>query len=80
MFVGSNDRIAQHYGERGYRYLLIEAGHIAQNFCLVSTGLGLGSVTIGGFVDSGVNHLLRVDELTQISLYGVAVGVLPNET
>ncbi|HKR21999.1 MAG TPA: SagB/ThcOx family dehydrogenase [Pyrinomonadaceae bacterium] len=75
MLVGRKERIAQQYGERGYRYLLIEAGHIAQNFCLVTTGLGLGSVTIGGFVDSAVNQLLGVDELTQVSLYGVAVGV-----
>ena len=79
MLVGRKDRIAEQYGERGYRYLLIEAGHIAQNFCLVTTGLGLGSVTIGGFLDSAVNQLLRVDELTQVSLYGVAVGVVQNK-
>jgi SagB-type dehydrogenase family enzyme len=78
MLVGRKDRIAEHYGERGYRYLLMEAGHIAQNLCLVATGMGLGSVTIGGFVDSGVNRLLNVDEATQISLYGVAVGVPAN--
>lgn len=75
MLVGNKDRIAQQYGERGYRYLLIEAGHIAQNVCLVATGLGLGSVTIGGFVDSAVNQLLRVDGVTQMALYGVVVGV-----
>ena len=79
MLVGRKDRIAERYGERGYRYLLIEAGHIAQNFCLVATERGLGSVTIGGFVDAAVNQLLCVDGVTQVSLYGVAVGVIQNK-
>src|SRR5689334_21317015 len=78
MLVGRMDRIAHGHGERGYRYMLMEAGHIAQNCCLVSAGMGLGSITLGGFVDSAVNQLLCVDGITQVSLCGVAVGVLQN--
>lgn len=44
------------YGERGYRWALIEAGHVAQNICTTSVSLGLGSCCIGGFYD---------DELTR---------------
>ena len=79
MVVGRMDRIAQQYGERGYRYMLMKVGHIAQNCCLVSAGMGLGSVTLGGFVDSAVNQLLCVDEITQVALSGIAIGVLPNK-
>ena len=39
------------YGERGYRFILLDAGHIAQNMYLVATALGLGAVAIGGFLD-----------------------------
>ena len=77
VLAASMDRIKPQYRERGYRYVLFEAGHIAQNLCILCTGLGIGSVVLGGFVDSAVNGLLRLDELNQISLYGVAAGVLP---
>jgi SagB-type dehydrogenase family enzyme len=79
ILAATMDRIKPQYRERGYRYALFEAGHIAQNLCLLCTGLGIGSVALGGFVDSAVNGLLRLDELNQISLYGVAAGILPNQ-
>src|SRR5439155_2256240 len=36
------------YGDRGYRFALIEAGHIAQNLNLICSAMQLCSVTIGG--------------------------------
>ncbi|WP_433166901.1 SagB/ThcOx family dehydrogenase [Kribbella sp. CA-247076] len=62
------------YGDRGYRYLLLEAGHVAQNLVLATTGLGLGAVTLGGFVDDELSVLLRLDAEAEIVLYGAAVG------
>lgn len=62
------------YGERGYRFALIEAGHIAQNLLLAAHALGLGSVTLGGFVDDRVNALLDVDGCDRAAVYGVLVG------
>src|ERR1700694_4227221 len=46
------------YGARGYRYILLEAGHVAQNLCLLATAQGLGSLCVGGFIDSRLNRLL----------------------
>src|SRR5205085_780740 len=37
------------YGERSYRFALIESGHIAQNLLLLASWMGLGSVPLGGF-------------------------------
>lgn len=37
------------YGARGYRYLLLEAGHVAQNLCLLAVANGMTSLCIGGF-------------------------------
>ncbi|KPK24311.1 MAG: nitroreductase, partial [Desulfobacterales bacterium SG8_35_2] len=42
------------YGNRGVRYMYIEAGHAAQNLCLQAEALDLGSVTIGAFTDHEV--------------------------
>lgn len=64
------------YGDRGYRYILIEAGHLAQNLCLLATELGLGSCPIGGFIDNKINELLDIEHQKELSLYVLAVGSL----
>ncbi len=62
------------YGDRGYRYLLLEAGHVAQNVVLAATGLGLGSINLGGFFDDELSGLLALDAESEVVLYGTAVG------
>ncbi len=62
------------YEDRGYRYILLEAGHAAQNINLCTEGLGLASLNLGGFFDEDVMALLRLDRDREIVLYGVALG------
>lgn len=62
------------YGDRGYRFVLLEAGHVAQNLNLVAAGLGLGSLNIGGFFDREIDHWLGLDGITHSTLYIVALG------
>lgn len=62
------------YGERGYRFVLLEAGHVAQNINLVSNGLGLGCLNLGGFFDRRVDEFLDLDGLAQSTIYMAAVG------
>jgi SagB-type dehydrogenase family enzyme len=62
------------YGERGYRFVLFEAGHIAQNILLEATALGLGAVPVAGFVDDEVNALLDLNGVDEASLYLIVVG------
>jgi len=62
------------YEDRGYRYVLLEAGHVAQNMSLVAAALGLGCLNLGGFFDADVAALLRVDPDEEPPLYGFAVG------
>jgi len=62
------------YGERGYRFALLEAGHIAQNLLLAATAAGLASVPVGGFVDDDLNALIGVDGVSNAVLYTVLVG------
>ena len=40
------------YSERGYRYILLDAGHLSQNLYLVATYLGMGIVEFGAGVES----------------------------
>jgi SagB-type dehydrogenase family enzyme len=62
------------YGERAYRFLMMEAGHMAQNLLLTATALELCSVPIGGFLDDDMDRLLGIDGIDEVSLYLVAVG------
>jgi len=62
------------YGERGYRFMLMEAGHIAQNFLLTAESMNLHAFTLGGFVDDELDRLLQVDGFEETALYLMAVG------
>ena len=75
VFITSlTERTAFKYGEAGYRFALVEAGHMAQNLALAATGLGLGAVTVGGFFHRAVDAILGLDGLSHSTLYVVALG------
>lgn len=67
-------RTQMKYGERGYRYILIEAGHLGQNIYLVAHALGLGCCAIGGYVDQQVNQFLDIDGVSEAAVYSFALG------
>lgn len=50
------ERTTRKYGERGIRYVHMEAGHAAQNICLECTALGLATVPLGAFHDGAVHR------------------------
>lgn len=62
------------YGQRGYRWTLIEAGHIGQNVVLASEGLGLSALPYGGFWDRKVDDFLGLDGVNESVVYSLAVG------
>lgn len=63
------------YGSRGYRFALMEAGHMGQNIQLASTGLELGSLCVGGFYDDEICNQINVDVVEDPVIYTVVVGV-----
>ncbi|MDQ2855289.1 MAG: SagB/ThcOx family dehydrogenase [Acidobacteriota bacterium] len=67
-------RTQKKYGPRGYRYILLEAGHLAQNLCLVAAEQKLGSLCMGGYTDSRLNRFLGFDGISEAVVYSVAVG------
>jgi SagB-type dehydrogenase family enzyme len=67
------------YGDRGYRYVLYEAGHLMQNVDLVATALGLGAINLGGFYDDELAGLLRLASEYEVPLYATALGIPASE-
>lgn len=55
------ERLYIKYGERGYRFMLMEVGFLAQNLSLVTQALDLGCCMLGGYLDDSINDFLEVD-------------------
>jgi SagB-type dehydrogenase family enzyme len=62
------------YGQRGYRYVWLDAGHLAQNLCLTATGEALGAVSVGAFFDAELNILLDLPAGEEDAVYVVCIG------
>jgi SagB-type dehydrogenase family enzyme len=71
---GCFDRVVRKYGERGYRFALIEAGHIAQNLCLLASALERKATPVGGYYDRIVDRLLDLDGINVSTIYTVLIG------
>jgi SagB-type dehydrogenase family enzyme len=62
------------YDQRAYRYVYLDAGHIAQNLALAAVSLNFGTCQIGALYDDEVNTLLGIDGEEESVLYMTAVG------
>jgi len=68
------ERAKRKYGERGYRYALLDLGHIGQNIYLACTALELAVMTTCGFFDDVGNEMLRLDGVDESLMYVAFVG------
>jgi len=62
------------YGERGYRFVLLEAGHVVQNALLAARGHDLAAVPVGGYVDREVDRAMGLDGLHESVVYCMLLG------
>jgi SagB-type dehydrogenase family enzyme len=67
------------YGERAYRYLHLDAGHIGQRLNLGAVGLQLGASGIGGFYDDDATALVGAPATDGVA-YITCLGVPPAGT
>ncbi len=73
VFAAQFPRTTKRYGQRGIRYVYMEAGHAAQNVHLQAEALGLGSVAVGAFDDTSVSKVLSLPDYLE-PIYLVVVG------
>lgn len=73
VFSGVEERITRKYGQRGVRYMHMEAGHAAQNAFLQAVTLGLGAAVVGAFDDKMIQQVLQMPE-DERALYLMPVG------
>jgi SagB-type dehydrogenase family enzyme len=78
--VVSLGRLKGKYGDRAYRFALLEAGHIAQNLLLGAAAEGLAALPVGGFANEKLNALLGLDGKQEFAVYLVFLGASPDPT
>jgi len=73
VLVAFYERTTRWYGDRGFRYIYMEAGHIGQNIYLMCTEMNLGTVAIGAFYDEEIKRIIGLGD-EYIVLYVFPVG------
>jgi SagB-type dehydrogenase family enzyme len=75
-FIWSVDiyRMSWRYGERSYRYIFLDAGHVCQNLYLAAESIDAGVCAIASFDDDEINRLLDLDGENQFTIYLATVG------
>jgi SagB-type dehydrogenase family enzyme len=76
VLIGDGARVRAKYGERGLRFLLLEAGHLMQTLCLLSESLGLVTVPLGGFYERLLARQMQLMESDEVLYLGVC-GLAP---
>lgn len=67
-------RSTNKYGNRGYRYICMEAGAMLQNAYLYAADAGLRVVGYGGTNDDVVENLLRLDGEVEVLISSCLIG------
>lgn len=74
IWTGIFQRSKWKYGQRGYRYVYMDAGHLVENLALAAIALGLGSCQIGALYDDEANAIIGVDGEEESVIYMSVVG------
>lgn len=62
------------YGNRGLRYVLLDAGHICQNTLVAAEATGCGGCPVAAFYDDEVNDLLGLESSEETVIYAASIG------
>jgi SagB-type dehydrogenase family enzyme len=74
LIAAVTERTMWKYSQRGYRYVLLEAGHVGQNLYLAAAASEVGMVAIGGFFDAEVNDLCSLPPDEEV-IYMLCTGM-----
>ena len=62
------------YGQRGYRFALLEAGYAMQNAVLAAAALGVRALPLGGYYDAALDQLVGADGVEESVIYALVLG------
>jgi SagB-type dehydrogenase family enzyme len=74
IWVAVAERMTWRYGQRGYRYLHLDAGHVCQNLYLAAEAIDAGACAIAAFDDDALHAALGIDGDALFAIYLATVG------
>ncbi len=74
VLTGVFERSAAKYGDRAYRFVQQEAGHVMQNLLLMAEELGLNAVALGGFFEEELGRVLELETDAESPVYVAILG------
>jgi SagB-type dehydrogenase family enzyme len=75
------DRVFWKYASSdAYRLFLLDAGHLAQTFCLLATASGLGPFTTAALSERRIQRLLGLDGISEFPVYMCGAGARPGKS
>lgn len=77
VMTGVWKRTLSKYRQRGYRFLMHDAGTLLQNLYLTGTALELGTCALGGLFDDRMAGVLDVNPVEEPVLLGFLIGGRP---
>jgi SagB-type dehydrogenase family enzyme len=77
VWVAVAERMTWRYGQRGYRYMHLDAGHVCQNLYLAAESIDGGVCAIAAFSDEDMSHILGLDGEEQFVVYLATMGKRP---
>jgi len=67
-------RTVWRYGQRGYRYLYLDAGHVGQNIHLAAEAVDAGACMIGAYLDEAMDDALNLNAAEEFVIYIASIG------
>jgi SagB-type dehydrogenase family enzyme len=74
VITGCYGRLRWKYGDRGYRFMCMDAGFLGQSIYLVAEALGLAACAVSGFAQDDLEDLLQIDGEDEIALMLITLG------
>ena len=74
LWAAVSERMTWRYTERGFRYLLLDAGHVCQNLYLAAEAVGCGVCAIAAYDDDCLNQSIGLDGDSQWVIYVASLG------
>lgn len=74
IWVADIKRMVWRYGQRGYRYIFLDAGHVCQNLYLAAEAIGCGVCAVAAFDDDMLNETLGIDGKNHFVIYLATIG------
>jgi SagB-type dehydrogenase family enzyme len=73
-WVAVSERMTWRYVERGFRYLLLDAGHVCQNLYLAAEAIECGVCAIAAFDDDEADRVMGLEGTGLWTVYMASVG------